>query len=56
RLWALKHCTEGMVGPEVFVRVHVRIADDEFWGKLTSKDNGETVEIMDRSRSPSPRR
>lgn len=54
RLWTLKHCTAAMTDQTLFVRVHVRAPDAEFRTKLTSTNDGVSVLIMNRARSPSP--
>ena len=54
RLWALKHCTMAFSGQPLFVRVRVRQPDAEFRTKCTSKNDGTSVLIMQRPRSPSP--
>ncbi|CAE7231026.1 ak1 [Symbiodinium sp. CCMP2456] len=54
RLWTLKHCTAAMTDQALFVRVRVRAPDAEFRTKLTSTNDGVSVLIMNRARSPSP--
>ncbi|CAE7415128.1 ak1 [Symbiodinium pilosum] len=54
RLWTLKHCAEAMTGQPLFVRVRVRQKDAEFRAKCNSTNDGESVLIMNRARSPSP--
>lgn len=54
RLWALKHCTMAFSDQPLFVRVRVRQPDAEFRTKGTSTNDGVSVLIMQRSRSPSP--
>ncbi|CAE7586971.1 ak1 [Symbiodinium sp. CCMP2592] len=54
RLWTLKHCTAAMTDQKLFVRVRVRPPDAEFRTKLTSTNDGVSVLIMNRARSPSP--
>ncbi|CAE7652183.1 ak1 [Symbiodinium microadriaticum] len=54
RLWTLKHCTAAMTDQALFVRVRVRAPDAEFRTKLTSTNDGVSVLVMNRARSPSP--
>lgn len=54
RLWALKHCTTAFSSQPLFVRVRVRQPDAEFRAKLTSANDGASVLITQRPRSPSP--
>lgn len=54
RLWALKHCTAALTHQPLHVRVRVRPAHAEFRSKCTSTNDGASVLIVQRARSPSP--
>eukprot|EP00438_Fugacium_kawagutii_P027900 Skav231446 [mRNA] locus=scaffold1847:361475:366896:- [translate_table: standard] len=54
RLWALKHCTLAFSEQPFFVRVRVRQPDGEFRTKNNSTNDGFSVLIGPRPRSPSP--
>ena len=54
RLWALKRSSDGMSGQPLCVRARVRPVDAEFHAKNTSANEGVSVMISARSRSPSP--
>ena len=54
RLWALKHCTAALTHQPLHVRVRVRQPHAEFRSKCTSTNDGASVLIVQRARSPSP--
>ena len=54
RLWALKHCTAALTHQPLHVRVRVRQPHAEFRHKCTTTNDGASVLIVQRARSPSP--
>ena len=56
RLWTLKHCTAAMTDQPLYVRVRVRQKDAEFRAKWNSTNDGVSVLVVNRTRSPSPAR
>lgn len=54
RLWVLKHCTAALTHQPLHVRVRVRQPDVEFRNKYTTANDGASVLVVQRARSPSP--
>ena len=54
RLWVLKHCTAALTHQPLHVRVRVRQPDVEFRNKYTTTNDGASVLVVQRARSPSP--